>query len=136
MKILNCLPILLILSLWAGWASGNAIQESSSGVLKLTFNDNNYLLETWETSSKESQQGFTRNSEMDSISDKIRFTSVSVVVFQSSTLTIQARIDFDPSTNIVNISNVTITTTYNSKNYTLQLNKTSFKTYMNQNGLE
>lgn len=64
------------------------------------------------------------------------FTSDSFKAFNSPVLSIQMKINVDQATGQGYFTNTTIATTYNSKIYSINLDKSSIKRYMEQNGYE
>lgn len=66
-------------------------------------------------------------------SHQYNFTSTNVYIFDAGFFTVQTQIDFDPATKLSIFTNTEISTTYNSKVYSVNLDKSS---YLNQNGFD
>lgn len=61
------------------------------------------------------------------------YTSDAIELFASDTLTIQGKIDIDPTYNQGYFSSVSIKTTYNSQDYFVTLDETSTQEYLDKN---
>lgn len=64
----------------------------------------------------------------------LEYTSASLKAFDSAIFSIQVKIDVDQKTGQGFFAKSTITTTYNSKVYSIDLDKSSVKRYVDQNG--
>lgn len=104
-------------------------------VFKLSFVPGKFTTELDETTSQGSDQSFYKSSSVLSSSSSTKFDSASVELFNSSSLSVQSLIDVEPSTQLGQFSQTVIKSTYNSKAYSIDLDKSSIDNYVAQNGL-
>ena len=122
--------ILIVLSCW--FANGD---EVAFKVFQLSFKADEFTVSLNEFSSSQ-DQALSKNISISNFSATYytEFDSVNVKLFNSSSFKIQSQINVEPTARLGQFFQTIIASTYNSKVYSINLDKSSLDKYVNQNG--
>lgn len=125
----------LLLCHWETYSFETQI-EIKLGAFEIQLLKNEYLIGTYVLSLAKADETLSETStqNLGSYQSEEYKPTRSVKFFDSGSFQIQSQVNTDETTKLSYFSPTTITTTYNSKSYSLRLDKSSVKGYLNNNG--